>query len=161
MIDDSTRSGHVDDSTVYLRVRTPLMRFATALVGADDAADVLSAVVLRTLETRSLSSLDNPQTYLMKAVLNEARARARSQRRLATALGQMSSPISAEDSARGDFSDLVEAVMALPVKQRAAVYAVYWMGMSSQEAAQALGCRAATVRRYLHLARRKLERFAK
>ena len=48
---------------------------------------------------------------------------------------------------------MLDAVAALPPKQRAATYLVYWMGCTSAQAADLMHSRPATVRRYLHLAR--------
>ena len=45
----------------------------------------------------------------------------------------------------------------LPPRQRAATFLVYWEGHTPVSAAELMGCRPATVRRYLHLAHRKLE----
>lgn len=45
----------------------------------------------------------------------------------------------------------------LPQQQRAAIYLSYSCGMPSNEVGDLMGCRPATVRRYVHLARRKLE----
>ncbi len=61
------------DSEVYEAVAPALVRFATALVGPADAPDVVSAVVVRVLGKRSLSSIEKPQAYLMQAVMNEVR----------------------------------------------------------------------------------------
>lgn len=46
--------------------------------------------------------------------------------------------------------------MALPERQRAAVFLAYYEQYTPTEIATLMGCRPATVRRYLHLARRKL-----
>jgi DNA-directed RNA polymerase specialized sigma24 family protein len=43
------------------------------------------------------------------------------------------------------------------VGQRAATYFVYWGDMSVATAAEMMGVRPGTVKRYLHLARTKLE----
>ena len=46
---------------------------------------------------------------------------------------------------------------ALPARQRAATYLVYWEGRSIAEASTLMGIRPGTVKRYLHLARRTLK----
>jgi RNA polymerase sigma-70 factor (ECF subfamily) len=152
-------TGTGNDAAIYLQVRASLMRFATVLAGGDDADDIVSAVVVRTLERRTLSSLDDAQSYLMKAVLNEVRAQARRQRRFLRILSILGPPRAVDGPRIDDETGLVGALMALPPQQRAAVYLVYWEDLDSSEAADVMGCRAATVRRYLHLARRKLEGF--
>ena len=67
-----------DDAKIYQEHRFELVRFATALVGPDDAQDLVSAVVGRVLGRRGgLSGLRAPLPYLMKSVLNEARSQHR------------------------------------------------------------------------------------
>lgn len=148
------------DRDIYEQVAPALTRFATALVGPDDAADVVSAVITRVLTKRPLVSIEKPEPYLMQAVMNEARSRHRGWRRHNAAVARVGRGASARDTAELASTELTDAVMALPRRQRAAVYLVYWCEFTSAEAAEAMGCQKATVRRYLHLARKKLERFA-
>lgn len=135
------------------------MRFAAPLVGPDTAADLLSEVMVATLQRRSLVSLENPQAYLMQAVLNRARSAGRRLDRERRALAWYPMAEVGEDPA--EFlvdSDVVRTVVALPIQQRAAIYLVYWADMSPAEASELLGVRPATLRRYLYLARKKLRR---
>lgn len=132
------------------------MRFAASLVGPSEAADLVSEAVVATLQRHTLSSLDNPRAYLMQAVLNRARSRARHLERERRALarhGAESVPDPAEV-----ISDITQAVAGLPPQQRAAIFLVYWEDMEPSEAALLLGLRPGTMRRYLHLARRRLRR---
>lgn len=145
----------MDDAKVYQELRFELTRLATALVGPSEAEDVVSTVVVRVLERPGgLVGLNEPRPYLVKSVINEARSRLRTRRRW------LSQPHSAEsDSLIVDYRDeLVEMVRRLPVQQRAATFLVYWEGHTASSAAELMGCRPATVRRYLHLARQKLEK---
>lgn len=125
------------------------MRYATVLVGPSDAADVVSSVITRLLRSRRLTDLEEPRSYLMRAVLNESLNRRKQV--VGVPLGDY-----AVEPNRAD-PDVLAAVVALPPQQRAAVYLTYWGDMTSDEAADLMGCRPATVRRYLHLARRTLE----
>ncbi len=136
------------------------MRFAASLVGPDRAADLVSEVVVSTLQQRSLGSLDNPQSYLMQAVLNRARSVHRKMDRERATLSRY-----AAVSPNGDLpldvvvgEDLLRTVRELPVQQRAAIYLVYWVDLNPADAAEMLGIRPATLRRYLHLARNKLRK---
>lgn len=149
----------VTDRDIYEQVAPALTRFATALAGPDDAADVVSAVIVRVLAKRPLASIEKPEAYLMQAVMNEARSRHRGWRRHNAAVVRVGPGPSVRDVAEIAPSDLTDAVMSLPQQQRAAVYLVYWCEYTALEAAEAMGCREATVRRYLHLARKKLVRF--
>jgi RNA polymerase sigma factor (sigma-70 family) len=139
----------LSDETIYTKHKDDLIRYATALVGPADAEDVLSTVVLRVLERRSLSDLDDARAYLFRAILTEARGRARRRK-----------PVLPRDEAswmpERDF-EMVAALRRLPPRQRAAVYLVYWEDLSMEETARAMGASPGTVKRYLHLARRRLK----
>lgn len=138
------------DEEIYVKYRDELIRYATVLVGPADAEDVLSSVLTRIYNSRrSLSRLENPRPYLMKSVLNESINRRNARHELP--LFEV-----AVDPVRSQ-PEVLQAVQALPQQQRAAIYLSYWCGMQSNEVGDLMGCRPATVRRYVHLARRKLE----
>jgi len=147
----------VTDREIYEQVREPLMRFASSLVGPDGAHDLVAEAVTATLSSRSLSDLENPRAYLMQAVLNAARSRGRSRVREQRAMSRLSSQVSAPDAEMAD-PGVLDTVAGLPVRQRAAVFLVYWEDMKPTDAAEVMGVRPATLRRYLHLAREKLRR---
>lgn len=136
-----------EDEQIYRKHKDDLIGYATALVGPDQAEDVLSAVVVRVLARRPLSELREPRPYLFRAVLNEARGTLR--RRQVVGITEPAS----------DAPDLevLDAVMRLPVQQRAAVYLVYWVGLPVAETAKLMRLRPGTVKRYLHLARKSLK----
>lgn len=144
------------DREIYESIGGDLVRLATAMVGPDDAPDVVSCVVARRLARGPLSELRDARQYLMRGVVNEAKNVHRSRSRSAAALGRMGGPDFVRDAADGRFPDVAERVMALPDRQRVAVFLVYWMGMSTPEASRVLGCRPGTLRRYLTVARKKL-----
>lgn len=125
------------------------MRYAAVLVGAADADDVVSAVVLRTLARRRLSDLDDARPYLFRAVLNESRSLL-SRRRDAPSVVDVG--VSDSDPR----FEILGAVLALAPQQRAATYLVYWADLSISEASMLMGIRPGTVKRYLFLARRSL-----
>lgn len=153
-----TVGGTVIDRDVYEELRAPLMRFAASLVGPDEAADLVSEVVLATLQRHSLSSLENPKAYLMQGVMNRAKSRGRRLFRERDAMLRLGVPAVTGGQLEGRDPSLVRAVLDLPARQRAAVFLVYWEDLSPSEAAELLGVRSATLRRYLHLAREKLRR---
>ncbi len=144
----------MDDAKVYQELRFELTRLATALVGPSEAEDVVATVIARTLERPGgLAGLVEPRPYLVKSVINEARSRYRSQRRWRLHELDNEGGLPTLDY-RGE---LVDVVKSLPPRQRATTFLVYWEGHTPTSAAQLMGCRPATVRRYLHLARKKLE----
>jgi RNA polymerase sigma factor (sigma-70 family) len=138
------------DEEIYLKHRDELMRYATILVGADSAPDIVSTVVTKLLGSRkSMADLREPRTYLMRAVLNESlRYRERHWRN--------PPPQSFDVRPVESRPEVLKAVVTLPPRQRAAIYLIYWGDLPSHEAAALMGCRPATVRRYLYLAKKKL-----
>lgn len=142
------------DADVYARFSDGLTRFAASLVGRDEAPDVVSDVIVRVLSRQGLCALSEPKPYLYRAVLNEARSHLR--RRRHTAALNMALP-AANPEPPVD-AEVLAAVSELPPQQRAAAYLVYWEGYTTNEVAELLRVRPGTVSRYLHLARRRLER---
>lgn len=140
---------------MYEQVRGPLMRFAASLVGPDEASDLVSEVVVATMQRRALSSLDDPKAYLMQAVLNRARSRGRQLARERHAVSRLRAGSGDQLTGESDL-DVVRLVAGLPVQQRAAVFLVYWEDLAPSEAAELMGVRPGTLRRYLYLAREKL-----
>jgi len=143
----------LSDETIYTKHKDDLIRYAAVLVGTAEAEDVLSVVVLRTLERRALGDLDDARAYLFRAILNEARDRAR--RRSAAE----ASPIPPADPVRLPEPDyeVAAALRTLPPRQLAAVYLVYWEDRTIRDAAKQLGTSTGTLKRYLHLARKTLK----
>lgn len=140
------------DAAIYNKHRDALIRYASALVGPSNAEDVVSTVVLRTLNRRSLGSLDRPDAYLFRAVLNESRSRMRRQQPV-----ELPPEIGHVDNPEVD-PTVLEAVLRLPAQQRAATYLVYWTDRSVAQTADLMGVREGTVKRYLHDARKALRR---
>ena len=139
----------LSDETIYTKNKDDLIRYAAVLVGAAEAEDVLSTVVVRVLQRRSLGDLDDARAYLFRAVLNEARGR---KRRKQVPLPPVV-PLWMPEQDQG----VVAALRRLPPRQRAAVYLVYWEDQTIEATAQAMGTRPGTVKRYLHLARKNLK----
>lgn len=138
------------DAELYLKLRDELLRHATSLVGVSRSEDVVSTVILRTIRRHALSELDRPRAYLMKSILNEARTVWR--RRLTEPL-----PESLSETLPNEVVETLDIVWRLPVQQRAAVFLFYWEGYPVQEIADVMGLRPGTVKRYLHIARKRLE----
>ena len=110
---------------------------------------------------RSLVSLDNPQAYLMQAVLNRARS---SHQRFSRERETLSRVAPANSMSEAGYNlvvgdEVLRTVAELPMQQRAAIYLVYWEDLEPVEAAELMGVRPGTLRRYLHLARKKLRRY--
>ncbi len=135
-----------EDEQIYRKHKEDLIGYAAALVGIERAEDVLAAVVLRVVRRRPLSELREPRPYLFRAVLNEARGVLRSKE-----------PVEIGDRSDHSDSEVLEALMRLPVQQRAAVYLVHGEGLPVPEVAQLMRLRPGTVKRRLQQARRALQ----
>jgi RNA polymerase sigma factor (sigma-70 family) len=141
----------VNEAEIWLSCKDDLVRYAAVLIGPADAEDVVSTVVVRVLSRRTLAGLNDARRYLFKAVLNESRTRAVRRHEVPT-VKDLSEPPPPEPQ-----PEVMEAVLSLPVAQRAATYLVYWADLSIAETARLMGTRPGTVKRYLHLARAKLK----
>lgn len=141
----------VDDAGVWLKTKDDLTRYAAVLVGPTEADDVVSTVFLRVLDRRRLKDLEDARRYLFRAVLNECRTRGA--RRPSTS-GFIDLPVPPPADPQ---PEVLEAVLSLPMRQRAATFLTYWADLSVAETAEMMGARPGTVKRYLHLARRKLK----
>lgn len=140
------------DADIYNKYKDELVRYATALVGPDEAEDVLSTVLVKVLRRRSLESLDNPEAYLFRAVLNESRSVWRRRQRPRLVREEQ------VEYAPDPLPEVVEALRGLPPRQRAATYLVYFVDLSVGVTAELMGCTEGTVKRHLHDARRHLAR---
>lgn len=139
----------VNEEAIWNKHRDELIRYASMLVGPDDAEDLLSTVVVRVLSQRHLSDLDDARSYLYRSVLNEARSLVRRRRRRRYERVSVVLPVDVEP-------EVLAAVRALPERQRAAVYLTYWRDLPVAEVAQLMGVRPGSVKRYLHVARNRL-----
>ena len=92
-----------------------------------------------------VGSLDDPEGYLYRTAMNVWRSR---RRRAAVALRKVVRPSRTEDAlASVDANDVViRALAVLTPKQRAAVVLTDLLDLTSEEAGNALGIRASTVR---------------
>jgi RNA polymerase sigma factor (sigma-70 family) len=141
----------MDEAEIWLACKDDLVRYAAVLLGPRDAEDVVSTVVVRVLSARRLGDLDDARRYLFRAVLNECRTRAVRRREVDVFVDRPEPPPADPQP------EVLEAVMRLPVAQRAATFLVYWADLSVAETALLMGTRPGTVKRYLHLARTKLK----
>lgn len=141
----------VDDADIWLKCKDDLTRYAAVLIGPSDAEDVVSTVFVRVLDRRRLAGLEDARLYLFRAVLNECKTR-RARTRTTPGLVELQVPPPSDPR-----PEILQAVSALPLGQRAATFFVYWVHLSVYEAAELMGVRPGTVKRYLHLARTKLK----
>jgi RNA polymerase sigma factor (sigma-70 family) len=151
-------AGAPDDVDTYRRHAGELIRYATALVGPDDAPDVVTDGVLAAFATPGWSNVVNRRAYLYRAVftrsLSHRRSVSRRQRReQVVALGTATSAESPESSV-----DARRALAQLSPQQRAVIYLTYWEDHSPTQIAELLAISEGAVRKQLARARDHLRR---
>jgi RNA polymerase sigma-70 factor (ECF subfamily) len=138
----------------YASNRVALTRFATALVGPTDAADVISDTMVSLLTSGKLEEAENPRALMYRAVLTKSRSHHRSLYRRREREQKFADGIATQDPDLRP--DVVDAVVRLSPQQRACVYLTYWEDHAPHDVAQRLGIGEGTVKRYLARARAKL-----
>jgi RNA polymerase sigma factor (sigma-70 family) len=144
------------DEETYRRHSTELMRFATALVGPSDAADVVSDAVVAVLSSRSWPQVEDRRAYLYKAVLNAARANGRRRGRAAEREDQAARLAPAHEPPASSVAEFLDALARLSERQRAVVFLAYWEELTPERTAAVLGISEGAVRRHLARGRMKL-----
>jgi RNA polymerase sigma factor (sigma-70 family) len=145
-----------DAEAVWRAHADAALRYATVLVGADDAHDVTADAFVRISRRPGWGSIDNPRAYLLRAITNGARdlrrERHRRSRRELTTIDVDSSAIP-EPAV-----DLRRHIAALSLQQRAVVFLTYWEDMTIPAIADLLGLSAGTVHRNLSRAQTHLRK---
>jgi RNA polymerase sigma-70 factor (ECF subfamily) len=136
----------------YRRHADELVRYATVLVGPDDAQDVVAAALMRVFGRRR--PVDAVRAYLYRAVSNEAKNWKRSAARRGVREATQFQPEAAVQPLPRP--DVRAAIEDLSVRQRAVVYLTYWEDMTDTMVAEHLGISPGSVRRHLGRARDKL-----
>ncbi len=144
------------DASVYAALAPELMRFASSLVGPGDAADVLSAAVVRTLSSPRWPGVVNRRAYLYQAVFSEACTWRRRRAQRAGREASLALPDRCE--LPGIRPDVAEAVGRLSVRQRAVVVLTYWADLDPASIAVTLDVSEGSVRRHLARARAHLRK---
>lgn len=134
----------------YRRLVGALSLYCGSLDVAEDCAQ--EALARACLNWRRVQGYASPHAWTLRVAMNLANSwfrRANIERRVLGRLAD-SSPAGGIDVIDG----LVvrQAVAALPRRQRAAIVLTYYIGLSSEEAGYAMGCKAATVRVHAHRA---------
>jgi RNA polymerase sigma-70 factor (sigma-E family) len=138
----------------FAAARLPgVLRFATALTGDRGLAEDVAQEVLIRAHARwhTIGSLDRPEYYVRKMILNEFLSwRRRSWRLIPAGRGSEVDRRRAPDHAAGyvERDALLAELGKLPPRQRAVLALRYYEGFSDTEIADALGCTPVTVRSY-------------
>ena len=145
----------VDVVELFVRSRADLVRFATALVGPDDALDVVSEVVVSTLASGRLDRVDDVRAYWFRAVANRSMSWHRSTERrrhrdTRHAIGRAGDGDEMSAVEGREFLDLLSG------QQRVVVYLMYWHDWDPATIAATLDVAEGTVRKQLARTRARL-----
>jgi len=151
----SLEAGARSNEEIYAKYAGELTRFATGLVGPSDAPDVVSSAVLSCMSSRQWPKVANPRAYLFRGVLLAAHQLHRSDSRR---------KLREEQSATSDCfeppevrPEILAAVNALSVRQRAVTVLAYWFDLDPSSIARLLDISEGSVRRHLARARSRLK----
>lgn len=135
-----------------------LFRAALAILKEPhEAQDAVQDAYLRYLEKRpQFRDGEHAKAWLLKVTANGCKSRLRARKRHPTVELLDVYPAPGRDS-----EELVEAILALPANQRAAVHLHYYEGYSTGEIAEILGQRPGTMRSHLSRAREALRNYLK
>jgi RNA polymerase sigma-70 factor (sigma-E family) len=148
MVSTDTR-GSVDQDwfgDVFFAHAARLVRLA-ALLGDDDPEDVVQEAFCKLYDARTRLRGPNPVPYLNRIVVNEVRDRHRRRgvaRRDAHLL--VFADVAPTGLETGDREALLEALAALPQRQREALVLRYWLDLPLSEIADAMAIRVGTVK---------------
>ena len=132
-----------------------LVRFATLLVGPDDATDVVSDAVTATISRRSLDGVENVRAYWFRAVLNTAADWRRTAQRRALR-EQRFNRVEVRVSESMPSSDARRLLAGLSPQQKAVIFLTYWHDWPPVRIAEVLDVSEGTVRKQLARAREQL-----
>ncbi len=142
------------DGELYRKHADELTRYATMLVGAQDAADLVASTILAVMSSRTWSRVENPRAYLYRAVGNAARRSSRRGMRRRAVEGRLVAGPQWPDA--DPRPEVLAALRSLSLRQRSVVYLTYWEDLSPAACAELLGISEGTVRKALARARERL-----
>jgi RNA polymerase sigma factor (sigma-70 family) len=146
--------GKLDPVEVFYRNSfADAVRLAHLLSGDASVAEDLAQEAFERVRHR-FADVSAPWAYLRAAVVNACRSHHRTRAREAARARLVGAPASGELGAR----ELLDAVDALPYRQKAVIVLRYYEDLSEREIALALGCRPGTVKSLASRALRRLSR---
>ncbi len=112
------------------------------------AQDLVQEALARTaLAWRRIERMEDPDAYVRRVLVNQARQRWRLRRTHELATGSLPEPAAADGvDERADRQALVQALQQLPRRQRAVVVLRFFEQLSVAETAHALECSEGTVK---------------
>jgi RNA polymerase sigma-70 factor (sigma-E family) len=143
-------SGRPEEFRTFASERaSPLHRSAYLLCGDWHLAhDLVQETLVKVYQHwPRVRQADNPDAYVRRMLLNEIRGRWRRRDRVVPVAAfspELATPDATDDIARRD--RLRQALLTLPLQQRATVVLRYFEGLTQRETAAVLGCSEGTVK---------------
>jgi DNA-directed RNA polymerase specialized sigma24 family protein len=134
----------------YLRLWPVAVRLGHLISGSREVGEDLAQDVFVALRDR-WESIENPDGYVRRAVVNRAKTAARRRARERTGAVPELPVLPSE------MYDVWSALLRLPVHHRAAIVLRYYEELADDDIAELLDCRPATVRTWLLRGRTKLK----
>jgi RNA polymerase sigma-70 factor (sigma-E family) len=139
--------------------RVGLLRFAYLLCGDHHRAeDAVAEALARTWPRWRSGGIDDPKAYVRRAIVNELRGRARRagvrRRHDDRRVVEPAVAVLDHDAVQRDL--VHEALLQLPLRQRAAVVLRFYEDRSEQQTADLLGVSPGTVKTHVHRALEQL-----
>ena len=145
------------NAAVYAAHAARLVVLAAALAGPSRADDVVADAVVRAMASPAWAGVADHGAYLTQAVVNEVRSSHRRDLRREVRERKVAGPDLA-NSAPEPVPEVLAALAALSIQQRAVVFLTYWVDMSPAAVASHLGVGEGSVRKQLARARAQLRR---
>lgn len=145
------------DDVVYKAHADELVRFATGLVGPDDAPDVVIDAFVQLVGSKVWHNANDRRALWYRAVIYRARSwrRSTARRRAREHSASLLDRRPVDNSMERD-EDVVTALTELSVQQRAVVVLTYWADLSPADVGDLIGISEGAVKKQLSRARRKL-----
>ena len=146
------------NTEVYRQHAQELTRYATVLVGPDDAPDIVTDAVLQAFASPNWRLIENRRAYLFRSVLNHANTfhRSTSRRRRRDTVVALRNPAASTDAEPS--VDAQTALSTLSTQQRAVVYLAYWEDQTPVQIAELLDISEGSVRKQLARGREQLRK---
>ena len=146
------------NESVYEAHAAELVRFATGLVGVDDAPDIVVDAFVRVSQAPVWAEARDRRVIWLRAVVFEAHSMIRSSARRRERERRVAVPAAApSDDAHGSTHDITDALDRLSVQQRAVVVLTYWMDLPPTSVAELLEVSEGSVRKQLARARARMK----
>ena len=162
LVSDEGQSEQAALSLLFSRHYLPLVRLAACLMGERDSAEdvVQDAFVSLQRHRATLRDPSAAEAYLRSAVINGSRSqirrlvRERVRRRPAAVPAQSSEERALEND---EHARVLQAVQALPTRQREVVVCRYYLELSEADTARLLEISTGSVKRHAHRAVKAIE----